>query len=133
MSSLENLQQKLKDLQKQYELLCEKIQRLKEAKIIETETSTIFKLEKQIQEAELERGRVEKEMKSVEKEIESIPIKIQNNIALVETRARREPNGAWTPDAIWTQGPGQDPLRRYEITLPDSTTAVRYTLGLINL
>jgi len=36
----------------------------------------------------------------------------------VETRCRREPNGAWQPDAIWTQGPGQDPLPRYEIILP---------------
>jgi CHAT domain len=30
-------------------------------------------------------------------------------------------NGAWKPDAIWTQGPGVDPLPRYEIALPPVT------------
>jgi 3',5'-cyclic AMP phosphodiesterase CpdA len=34
----------------------------------------------------------------------------------VETRCRREVNGAWEPDARWLQGPGQDPLPRYVIT-----------------
>lgn len=33
----------------------------------------------------------------------------------VETRCRREVNGAWEPDAIWRQGPGQDPLPRYHV------------------
>jgi len=33
----------------------------------------------------------------------------------VETRCRREVNGAWEPDARWRQGPGQDPLPRYVI------------------
>lgn len=36
----------------------------------------------------------------------------------VETRCRRERDGAWRPDAIWSQGPGQDPKPRYEIQLP---------------
>jgi 3',5'-cyclic AMP phosphodiesterase CpdA len=33
----------------------------------------------------------------------------------VETRCRREVNGAWAPDARWLQGPGKDPLPRYFI------------------
>ena len=33
----------------------------------------------------------------------------------VETRCRREVNGAWEADARWPQGPGQDPLPRYII------------------
>jgi len=33
----------------------------------------------------------------------------------VETRCRREINGAWEPDARWRQGPGKDPLPRYFI------------------
>jgi predicted MPP superfamily phosphohydrolase len=33
----------------------------------------------------------------------------------VETRCRREVNGAWEPDARWRQGPGKDPLPRYSI------------------
>ena len=35
----------------------------------------------------------------------------------VKTRCRIEINGAWKPHAIWTQGPGQDPLPRYTIDL----------------
>jgi hypothetical protein len=34
---------------------------------------------------------------------------------VVETRCRREVNGAWEPDARWQQGPGKDPLPRYVI------------------
>ena len=34
---------------------------------------------------------------------------------VVETRCRREVNGAWEPDARWLQGPGKDPLPRYVI------------------
>jgi hypothetical protein len=37
----------------------------------------------------------------------------------VETRCRREINGAWCPDAIWRQGAGNDPLPRYFIDLAD--------------
>lgn len=33
----------------------------------------------------------------------------------VETRCRREVNGAWEPDARWRQSPGKDPLSRYRI------------------
>jgi hypothetical protein len=33
----------------------------------------------------------------------------------VETRCRREINGAWEPDARWRQGPGKDPLPRYVV------------------
>lgn len=33
----------------------------------------------------------------------------------VETRCRREINGAWEPDARWRQAPGRDPLPRYTI------------------
>jgi len=34
----------------------------------------------------------------------------------VETRCRREINGAWAPDARWGQGPGRDPLPRYVVS-----------------
>ena len=49
-------------------------------------------------------------------------LKLDDNKLIVETRARRELNGAWKPDAIWTQGQGRDPLPRYEIQLPTFTT-----------
>jgi hypothetical protein len=44
-------------------------------------------------------------------------LKLEGSELTVETRCRREPNGAWKPDAIWTQGPGKDPLPRYKIVL----------------
>ena len=40
---------------------------------------------------------------------------IRPDRVVVETRCRREVNGAWEPDAIWRQGPGKDPLPRYSI------------------
>ena len=43
---------------------------------------------------------------------------IEGDTLTVNTRCRREPNGAWTPDAIWLQGEGRDPLPRYAIDLP---------------
>ncbi|MCP4699030.1 MAG: TIR domain-containing protein [Gammaproteobacteria bacterium] len=44
-------------------------------------------------------------------------LKLTPDKLLVETRRREEINGVWAPDARWTQGPGQDPLPRYEIIL----------------
>ncbi|MGD9212936.1 MAG: metallophosphoesterase [Desulfobacteraceae bacterium] len=44
-------------------------------------------------------------------------IKISQKQLFVETRCRTELNGAWKPDARWTQGPGKDPLPRYFIDL----------------
>ncbi|MGK7871794.1 MAG: metallophosphoesterase [Xenococcaceae cyanobacterium] len=44
-------------------------------------------------------------------------LKFQENQLTVETRRREEPNGAWKPDARWSQGSGQDPLPRYKIPL----------------
>lgn len=43
-------------------------------------------------------------------------LEIHGREIVVETRCRREVNGAWEPDARWQQGPGKDPLPRY--TLP---------------
>jgi predicted MPP superfamily phosphohydrolase len=40
---------------------------------------------------------------------------ISSHDIVVETRCRREVNGAWEPDARWPHGPGKDPLPRYVI------------------
>lgn len=45
-------------------------------------------------------------------------LRLNEKKLIVESRCRRKPNGAWMPDAIWTQVPGKDPLPRYEIDLP---------------
>ncbi len=45
-------------------------------------------------------------------------LKLHADRIIVHSRRREELNGAWKADAIWQQGPGEDPLPRYEITLP---------------
>jgi len=45
-------------------------------------------------------------------------IRVSDNEMTVFTRARREVNGTWKPDAIWTQGAGKDPKSNYRIELP---------------
>jgi hypothetical protein len=42
---------------------------------------------------------------------------ITSRTLTVHTRRREEVAGAWKPDARWLQGPGKDPLPRYEIAL----------------
>lgn len=42
-------------------------------------------------------------------------LKLEGSDLIVETRRREGLNGAWKPDARWTQGPGRDPLPRYAI------------------
>lgn len=44
-------------------------------------------------------------------------LKFEDDKLTVHTRRREELNGAWKPDARWTQGAGKDPLPRYEIQL----------------
>lgn len=54
-------------------------------------------------------------------------LKIAADTMTVETRCRRELNGAWEPDAIWRQGPGKDPLPRYTIKLSPLEKSVKGT------
>jgi 3',5'-cyclic AMP phosphodiesterase CpdA len=44
-------------------------------------------------------------------------LRIAKDRVVVATRRREEPNGAWHPDARWLQGPGKDPIPRYEIAV----------------
>jgi hypothetical protein len=46
-------------------------------------------------------------------------LKFEADQLIVETRRREKENGAWKPDARWSQGTGQDPLPRYTIALPE--------------
>jgi 3',5'-cyclic AMP phosphodiesterase CpdA len=46
-------------------------------------------------------------------------LKFEADQLIVETRRREKENGAWKPDARWSQGAGQDPLPRYTIALPE--------------
>ena len=44
-------------------------------------------------------------------------LRVSGSRLSVETRRREELNGAWKPGARWLQGPGKDPLPRYELDL----------------
>ena len=58
---------KLGDHQQEYDLLSEKIHRLRMTLAIETDVAVKFKLEKQIEEAEAERNRIEQQLSGAEK------------------------------------------------------------------
>ncbi len=51
-------------------------------------------------------------------------LKLESGLLTVETRCRREVNGAWGPDAIWMRGAGKDPAPRYTIKLSALSEAV---------
>ncbi|MCB8982147.1 MAG: metallophosphoesterase [Ardenticatenaceae bacterium] len=45
-------------------------------------------------------------------------LELEGNNLKVETRSRKEINGAWQPEAIWLQGPKKAPKSYYEIAIP---------------
>jgi predicted phosphodiesterase len=49
-------------------------------------------------------------------------LKLSGKELIVETRRREEIDGAWKPDARWTQDSGKDPLPRYNIDLSVGTS-----------
>lgn len=66
MFSSELYQKKQEELQDEYNLLNEKIGRLRKAKIIETDPATCFKLEKQIEEAEGDLEQLQQQLEELE-------------------------------------------------------------------
>lgn len=59
-------------------------------------------------------------------------LEIKNNSITVNTRKRIEINGTWKPDAMWSQGPDSDPLPRYDIPLPKTSSSRLYQNKSIN-
>lgn len=70
MPSISRLRRKRDELQRQYDLLSEKIERLRPDYVIETDAVIRFKLEKQIEQGESEREETEQKLKEVEEELE---------------------------------------------------------------
>jgi hypothetical protein len=66
------LEQELDDLERQYDLFREKLHRLSKARAIETDPATIFKLDKQIEEAQVEVDRLTLKIRSLEEQLSSI-------------------------------------------------------------
>jgi hypothetical protein len=71
MSSVPHLQQRLKELQQQYDLLSEKIRRLRANSAIQASTSVAYQLEKEIELCEAERDRLLKQIQTIERSLES--------------------------------------------------------------
>jgi Effector-associated domain 9 len=65
------LEQKLDTLEQQYDLWHEKLHRLSKARAIETDPATIFKLDKQIEEAQAEVDRLTLKITSLEEQLSS--------------------------------------------------------------
>jgi hypothetical protein len=64
------LEQELEGLEQQYDLSSEKLSRLSAARTIETDAATIFKQDKQIEQAKAEVDRLKLDIKSIEKQLE---------------------------------------------------------------
>lgn len=80
----DRLRQKRHELQQQYDLISEKIGRLRTDYIIKTDTSVRFQLEKEITQAETERRLIEQELQSIENELSQQAL---NQIYYFETSA----------------------------------------------
>jgi hypothetical protein len=72
MSSIERLHQKHKELQEHFNLLSEKIPNLRKAHGIETNPEVKLRLEKQLEQTEIERESIEKQLASLEAQIGQI-------------------------------------------------------------
>lgn len=68
------------ELQNQYELLCEKITRLREKLAFETDVSVKFKLENQIEEAEEELSKLENRIEFIETDKITLSLKGKSNL-----------------------------------------------------
>ena len=71
MMSGKNPHHQRDELQRQWDLLHEKIVRLRTARIIETDTAILFKLDRQIEEAETEREKVAQQIDELEQQVET--------------------------------------------------------------
>ncbi|WP_216669955.1 hypothetical protein [Brasilonema sennae] len=70
MASRQNPQRRRDELQKLYDLLNEKIVRLRTARIIETDAAILFRLDKQIEEAQTEHDKIAQQIDSLDKALE---------------------------------------------------------------
>ena len=84
----QRLQRKKEELVKQWDLLTEKLSRLKRAKILETRSDEIFRLEQEIDTIEAERQQVEQELNDLEAKL--LNRKEDVSRSLVETEEKQE-------------------------------------------
>ncbi|WP_211178670.1 hypothetical protein [Brasilonema octagenarum] len=70
MAYRQNPQRRRDELQKLYDLLNEKIVRLRTARIIETDAAILFRLDKQIEEAQTEHDKIAQQIDSLDKALE---------------------------------------------------------------
>ena len=73
MRSVSRIQRKQEELQRQYDLLSEKIERLRAAHAIEADAADQFELEKRIEQAEAERDVLERQLEDLERRLRLPP------------------------------------------------------------
>jgi tetratricopeptide (TPR) repeat protein len=73
MSSIQRLGQRQKEFETEYDLLSEKISRLRKERILETDINVRFKLEKQLEDFEQERASIEKELEKLIQAKQALP------------------------------------------------------------
>jgi hypothetical protein len=71
MTILQNSMKKAREIQAQFDLLSQKISRLRRAFAIETDPANKFKLEKQLEEAETEREQLEQQLTQLQHDLET--------------------------------------------------------------
>ncbi|MCP4403903.1 MAG: hypothetical protein GY801_42180 [bacterium] len=73
MNKEQRLRQKIDELGQQWELVSEKLSRLREAKAIETDAARTFQLEKQIEPLEADVKRLEEQLDDLETQLQDLP------------------------------------------------------------
>lgn len=76
MSSVQHLQHKREELQEQYDLLCEKIKRLRNNSAIEAGASVAFQLDHEIKHFEAQRDRLVKQIDTLESERMRVKLRV---------------------------------------------------------
>jgi len=69
MASFELIQKKKEELQDQFNLISEKIKRLRRGLVLETQPDEKFQLEKQIEDEELERENIANQLEEIENKL----------------------------------------------------------------
>jgi len=82
MSFDQHLQRKSDELERQYELLSEKIERLRSDSAIRVDTATVFELEKQIEQADADRDEIARQIENLDSALVGVELQHQRETEL---------------------------------------------------
>jgi hypothetical protein len=84
MPTSQKMTQKAQELQVQFDVLHEKIARLRKAVAIETDPTLKLKFEKQLEEAEAEREQITRQLQKFEQQLPALPLDRRANTILAD-------------------------------------------------